>query len=108
MSAKRTASLPHQFDETASTWRRGHRSRGGDLISPYTVNDTTEQMRQLIGRCKLWACISTMSLNGGGISSPSRKSECASWSAMRVTGLRRLRGTTMRRSLRSLAPRACG
>ena len=35
-------------------WRRGHRSRGGDLISPYTVNDTTEQMRQLMCRCKLW------------------------------------------------------
>jgi integrase len=35
-------------------WRRGHRSRTGDLISAYTVNDTSEQLRQLIGRCKLW------------------------------------------------------
>jgi integrase len=35
-------------------WRRGHRSRTGDLISPYTVNDCTEQLRQLIVRCKLW------------------------------------------------------
>jgi integrase len=35
-------------------WRRGHRSRIGALISAYTVNDTAEQVRQLIGRCKLW------------------------------------------------------
>ena len=26
-------------------WRRGHRTRGGALISPFTVNDTTEQLR---------------------------------------------------------------
>lgn len=35
-------------------WRRGHRARSGELISAYTVNDTTEQARQLMGRCKLW------------------------------------------------------
>jgi integrase len=35
-------------------WRRGHRTRNGALISGYTVNDLTEQARQLIGRCKLW------------------------------------------------------
>jgi integrase len=35
-------------------WRRGHRSRNGALISAYTVNDITDQLRQLIGRCKLW------------------------------------------------------
>lgn len=35
-------------------WRRGHRTRGGTLISAYTVNDLTEQLRQLIGRCQLW------------------------------------------------------
>jgi integrase len=35
-------------------WRRGHRARNGALISPYTVNDTSEQLRQLVGRCKLW------------------------------------------------------
>ncbi|MBO0718073.1 MAG: integrase, partial [Rhizobiales bacterium] len=38
-------------------WRRGHRSRPDSkthtaLISPYTVNDTTEQLRKLFTRCK--------------------------------------------------------
>jgi hypothetical protein len=33
-------------------WRRGHRARNGDLISPYTVNDTTEQLRKIFVRAK--------------------------------------------------------
>jgi integrase len=35
-------------------WRRGHQSRGGKLISPFTVNDTTQQLRELFSRAKLW------------------------------------------------------
>jgi integrase len=35
-------------------WRRGHQSRTANLISPYTVNHTTEQLRKLFTRCKLW------------------------------------------------------
>jgi len=35
-------------------WRRGHRVRKGRLISPYTVNDTTEQLKKLFTRAKLW------------------------------------------------------
>jgi integrase len=41
-------------------WRRGHRARKtnlptvGNLISPYTVNHTTEQLRKLFTRAKLW------------------------------------------------------
>jgi integrase len=37
-------------------WRRGHRSRlsGTTLISPHTVNHTTEQLRKLFARAKLW------------------------------------------------------
>jgi integrase len=34
-------------------WRRGQRARaGGPLISPYTVNDTTEQLKKLFTRAK--------------------------------------------------------
>ncbi|HEY2886164.1 MAG TPA: tyrosine-type recombinase/integrase [Rhizomicrobium sp.] len=36
-------------------WRRGHRSRpskGAPLISTFTVNDTTEQLKKLFGRAK--------------------------------------------------------
>ena len=35
-------------------WRRGHRSRGS-LISPFTVNDTTEQVKKLFTRAKVWS-----------------------------------------------------
>jgi len=35
-------------------WRRGHRVRKGPLISPYTVNDTTEQLKKLFTRAKTW------------------------------------------------------
>ena len=36
-------------------WRRGHRApAGGSLISPFTVNDTTEQLKKLFTRAKLW------------------------------------------------------
>jgi len=35
-------------------WRRGHRRQDGALISHYTVNDTTEQLKKLFTRCKLW------------------------------------------------------
>jgi integrase len=38
-------------------WRRGHRKnrvRNTNLISPFTVNHTTEQLRKLFTRCKLW------------------------------------------------------
>jgi integrase len=35
-------------------WRRGHRGPGGHLISPHTVNHTTEQLRKLFTRAKLW------------------------------------------------------
>jgi integrase len=36
-------------------WRRGHRVRKTKLlISPRTVNDTTEQLRKLFTRAKLW------------------------------------------------------
>jgi hypothetical protein len=37
-------------------WRRGHRSKspGATLISPFTVNHTTEQLRKLFTRAKLW------------------------------------------------------
>ena len=34
-------------------WRRGHRIRGA-LISPFTVNATTKQLRKLFIRAKLW------------------------------------------------------
>jgi integrase len=35
-------------------WRRGHKRRDGSLISPYTVNDTTEQLKKLFTRAKTW------------------------------------------------------
>jgi len=35
-------------------WRRGHRRKDGALISPYTVNHTTKQLRKLFARAKLW------------------------------------------------------
>jgi integrase len=35
-------------------WRRGHQNRSGKLISPFTVNDTTQQLRELFSRAKLW------------------------------------------------------
>jgi integrase len=34
-------------------WRRGHRVRKA-LISPFTVNDTTEQLKKLFTRAKIW------------------------------------------------------
>jgi integrase len=35
-------------------WRRGHKNRSGNLISPFTVNDTTRQLRTLFVRAKAW------------------------------------------------------
>ena len=35
-------------------WRRGHKRRDGSHISPYTVNDTTEQLKKLFTRAKAW------------------------------------------------------
>jgi integrase len=35
-------------------WRRGHLTRTGALISPFTVNDLTEQLKKLFTRAKLW------------------------------------------------------
>jgi len=36
-------------------WRRGHRrAHDGVLISPFTVNDTTEQLKKLFTRAKTW------------------------------------------------------
>jgi integrase len=35
-------------------WRRGHKRRDGSLISPYTVNDTLEQLKKLFTRAKAW------------------------------------------------------
>jgi integrase len=35
-------------------WRRGHRTRSSALISPFTVNDTTEQLKKLFTRAKAW------------------------------------------------------
>ena len=35
-------------------WRRGHKRRDGSLISPYTVNDTVEQLKKLFTRAKAW------------------------------------------------------
>jgi integrase len=34
-------------------WRRGHRTRAGTLLSPFTVNDLTEQLKKLFTRAKL-------------------------------------------------------
>jgi integrase len=33
-------------------WRRGHRTRSGAPLSPYTVNDLTEQLKKLFTRAK--------------------------------------------------------
>jgi integrase len=38
-------------------WRRGHRRQDGALISPFTVNDTTEQLKKLFTRAKLWGVV---------------------------------------------------
>jgi integrase len=35
-------------------WRRGHRTRGGALISPFTVNDAAEQLKKIFTRAKAW------------------------------------------------------
>jgi integrase len=35
-------------------WGRGRRTRGGALISAFTVNDTTEQLKKLFTRAKAW------------------------------------------------------
>jgi integrase len=35
-------------------WRRGHSRRDGRLISAYTVNDVTEQLRKIFVRAKTW------------------------------------------------------
>jgi integrase len=35
-------------------WRRGYRTRSGILISSFTVNDTTEQLKKLFTRAKAW------------------------------------------------------
>ena len=40
-------------------WRRGHRARKNNpdnisIVSPYTVNHTTEQLRKVFTRAKLW------------------------------------------------------
>jgi hypothetical protein len=35
-------------------WRRQHRCKDGAPISPYTVNDTTEQLKKLFTRAKAW------------------------------------------------------
>jgi integrase len=35
-------------------WRRGHPGKRGRLLSPYAVNDTTEQLKKLFTRAKLW------------------------------------------------------
>jgi integrase len=38
----------------AIAWRRGHKTPTGALVSPYTVNDCTEQLKKLFTRAKLW------------------------------------------------------
>jgi hypothetical protein len=35
-------------------WRRSHKRKDGSPISPYTVNDTTEQLKKLFTRAKAW------------------------------------------------------
>jgi integrase len=35
-------------------WRRTHKRRDGASISPFTVNDTTEQLKKLFTRAKAW------------------------------------------------------
>ena len=46
---------------------RSSRAQGGPLISPFTVNDTTEQLKKLFTRAKAGACVSTTSRNGASI-----------------------------------------
>ena len=48
-------------------WRRGHRARpGGPLLSPFTVNDTTKQLKKLFNRAQgFGACSLSTSRNGG-------------------------------------------
>jgi integrase len=49
--------LPDITDDDVTkqvAWRRGHKGATGTLISPYTVNRTTEQLRKLFTRAKLW------------------------------------------------------
>jgi integrase len=37
------------------SWRRGHRARPhGPLLSPFTVNDTTKQLKKIFNRAKIW------------------------------------------------------
>jgi integrase len=38
-------------------WRRGHKARSGALISPFTVNDTTEQLKKIFVRAKAWGVV---------------------------------------------------
>jgi hypothetical protein len=35
-------------------WRRGHKRRDGSPLSPYTINDTVEQLKKLFTRAKAW------------------------------------------------------
>ncbi len=35
-------------------WRRGHRNSKGELLSPFTVNDTTKTLKTLFTRAKAW------------------------------------------------------
>ena len=35
-------------------WRRGHPGKAGRLLSVYAVNDTTEQLKKLFTRAKIW------------------------------------------------------
>ena len=35
-------------------WRRSHKRKDGSPISPFTVNDTTEQLKKLFTRAKAW------------------------------------------------------
>lgn len=89
-------------------WRRGHRvERGGkrgELIGPFTVNDTTEQLKKLFTRAKIWGVASIASRCGRTIGSGSLKSAFASWSATRPRGSARRRATITCRSLASPMP----
>src|SRR6476620_7159220 len=35
-------------------WRRGHRNGSGQILSPFTVNDTTATLKKLFTRAKAW------------------------------------------------------
>src|SRR6185437_8566917 len=35
-------------------WRRGHHGKYGGLLSPFSVNDTTEQLKKILTRAKKW------------------------------------------------------